>query len=68
MEEAILSLFVRVLLTAGGVVASWLVANDALNYPIVKMVAAIFLFVLGIGLAILWPKISAWFRREKSKP
>lgn len=58
-----LSLVVRGLLVVGGVVSSWFVAHDALNYEIVKMAAAILVFVLMVALATFWPVIWAWLRK-----
>lgn len=62
-----LSLFVRALLVLGGTVASWLVANDALNYAVVKMVAAMFIFVLMVGIAVYWHSFFDWIRKIAGK-
>lgn len=53
---------VRVLLIAGGLVASWFVARDALNFPIISFVGALFLFVCMVALLAFWPTIVKLFR------
>lgn len=55
-----LSLFVRGLLVVGGAVSGWFVAHDALNHEIVRMAAAILVFVLMVALATFWPAIWKW--------
>lgn len=62
-----LSLFVRILLIVGGSVASWFVANDALNYAVVKMIAAMFIFVLMIVIATYWHVIWKWVKEIVGK-
>lgn len=57
-----LSLFTRALLIAGGAIASWFVANDALNYEVIKMVVAIFIFVLMVAIATYWRSIWGWIK------
>ncbi len=40
-----MGLIARLLLIAGGLIASWFVARDALNLPVVSVVVAMLLFV-----------------------
>ncbi len=47
----------RVLLIAGGLIASWFVARDALNFPIVSFVVAMFLLVGLVALLAFWRTI-----------
>ncbi len=65
-----LGLFVRILLIAGGGIASWFVANDALNYEIVQFVAALLIFVLMAVLAafgpLIWGRIKAAYKKYQS--
>ena len=53
---------VRVLLIAGGLVASWFVARDALNFHVISFVAALSLFVCLVALLAFWPSIVQRFR------
>lgn len=62
-----MGLVVRVLLIAGGLVASWFVARDALNFPIMSFVAALFLFVFLVALLAFWPSIVQLFGRRSGK-
>jgi len=62
-----MGLVVRVLLIAGGLVASWFVARDALNFPIMSFVAALFLFVFLVALLAFWPTIVQLFVRRSGK-
>ena len=66
-----MGLFVRALLIAGGFVASWFVARDALNYPVVTFVAALLLLTCLVTLLAFWPTIVQLFRNliglDKSK-
>lgn len=57
-----LSLIVRLLLIGGGAIASWFVSNEALNYEVIQMVAAIFIFMFMAVLAAFWPIIFAWLK------
>ncbi len=67
-----LDIVVRGLLVAGGAITSWFVAHDALNYEIVRMAAAILIFVLMVALATFWRTIWDWvtrlFGRQQPKP
>lgn len=47
---------------AGGVVAGWFVAHDALNYEVLKFVAAMLIFMVMAVIAAFWPTILGWFR------
>ncbi len=53
---------VRALLIAGDLIASWFVARDALNFPIVSFVAGLFLFVVLVLLLAFWPTLVEFFR------
>jgi len=52
---------VRLLLIAGNLVASWFVARDALNFPVISFVAALFLFFSLVALLAFWPTIVRLF-------
>jgi len=52
----------RLMLIAGNLVASWFVARDALNFPVMSFVAALFLFVSLVALLAFWPTIARLFR------
>lgn len=57
-----IGLVARGLLMIGGVVAGWFVAHDALNYEVVKFVAAMLIFVVMAVLAAYGPDIWARIR------
>jgi hypothetical protein len=57
-----MGLIVRALLIAGGLVASWFVARDALNFPVVSFVAGMLLLVCFVALLAFWPTIVQRFR------
>lgn len=54
---------VRLLLIAADLVASWFVARDALNFPVVSFVAGMFLLVFLVVLLAFWPAIVQLFRK-----
>lgn len=60
---------VRILLVFAGVIASWFIAHDALNFGIVQMIVAIIVFVLFILIAAFLPTFKNWIedRVKKSK-
>lgn len=57
----------RLLLVISGSIASWFVARDALNFPIVQMVIAVVLFTLLIGIIAFWPELKNWLQRIRKK-
>lgn len=59
---------VRILLVVAGFIASWFVARDALNFDIVQMVVAIFLFTIIVAIAAFWDVLVNWLRRTDKKP
>ncbi len=54
---------VRALLIAGDLIASWFVARDAVNFPVISLVAGLLLFVCLVALLAFWPTIVRLFRR-----
>ena len=60
MLKWIVSLFLAV----AGVISTWFVASDALNFAIVQMVIAVILLTLVIGLIAFWSVIKEWFKRK----
>lgn len=52
-----MGLIARMLLIAGGIIAGWFVASDALNFPIVSFLIAMFLFVGLVALLAFWQTI-----------
>ncbi|MCC5015396.1 MULTISPECIES: hypothetical protein [unclassified Legionella] len=59
---------VRILLVVAGFIASWFVARDALNFDIVQMVVAIFLFTIIVAIAAFWDLLAKWFRHTDKRP
>jgi hypothetical protein len=53
---------VRVLLIAGDLIASWFVARNAINFPIISLAAFLFLFACLVALLIFWPTLIRHFR------
>ncbi len=53
-----ISLIARLLLLAGGAVASWLVARSDPSFSSVQMTAALVLFGLAVVAVAIWP--AAW--------
>lgn len=45
----------RIVLIVAGVVASWLVANDAAFFPTLQLATAVLLFVLIVLVIAFWP-------------
>ncbi len=63
--------FVRLLLMISGPIAGWFVSHEALNYPYIKMIVAIFLFTLFATVMAFWPKFAEWHfkcRKCSDKP
>ena len=54
---------VRLLLIAGDLIASWIVARNAVNFPIMSLAAALFLFACLVALLVFWPTIVKLFRK-----
>ncbi len=54
---------VRVLLIAGDLVAGWFVARNAINFPIISLAAALFLFACLVALVAFWPTVVRLFRK-----
>lgn len=57
----------RGFLIAGGVIAGWFVAPDANNFEVVRMVAAILLFVVFAAIAAFWPRLNRKVTRRTDK-
>ena len=54
---------VRMLLVIAGSITSWFVAHDALNFNIIQMVVAVFLFTLAVMIAAFWQELSDLIKR-----
>ena len=54
---------VRVLLIIAGLITSFFVARDALNFEIIQMVVALMLFTLFIVIITFWPRLKTAFER-----
>jgi len=54
---------VRALLIAGDLVAGWFVARNAVNFPIISLAAALFLFACLVALLVFWPSMVQLFRK-----
>lgn len=50
-----MSLIARIVLIAAGIIASWVVARDALNFSAVQGVIVLVLVGLAVLAAALWP-------------
>jgi len=59
--------FARVLLILAGFITSWFVARDALNFGIIQMLMAVFLFTLIVAIIAFWPTLKTWFIHIKKK-
>ncbi len=57
-----MGLIARLLLVVGGLIASWFVARDALNFPVVSALVAMFLFVGLVALLAFRQTIVRRFR------
>lgn len=53
-----ISWIVRFLMIAAGIVTSWFLAKDAVNFGIVQMMVALLLLALTVALVAFWP--SRW--------
>ena len=45
---------IRAVLIVAGIVASWFIAKDAVNFPIFQMVVALLLIVFVVAVLALW--------------
>ena len=45
----------RIVLAAGGLVASWFVARDAPNFTVIQGIAAMMIIAAVVAAAALWP-------------
>lgn len=59
---------VRCLLFAGGVVASWFVAEDTARYPIVSFVATMLIFTCLVALVAFWGPLRNWLLGRRRPP
>jgi hypothetical protein len=57
-EEGMISWIVRFLMIAAGVVTSWFVAKDAVNFGVIQMMVALMLLTLIVAVLAFWP--SRW--------
>lgn len=57
----------RILFVAAGLITSWFVAQDALNFTIIQMVISIFLFTLILILITFWQELSQWVKQIRAK-
>ncbi|MBX3709629.1 MAG: hypothetical protein KIT56_11445 [Gammaproteobacteria bacterium] len=55
----------RFLLVLAGFFTSLFVVRDTLNFEIIKMVIAVFLFTLIVAIAAFWPMLVSWFRGKR---
>ncbi|HZA91883.1 MAG TPA: hypothetical protein VE420_04590 [Gemmatimonadales bacterium] len=53
-----ISWIVRFLMIAAGVVTSWFVAKDAVNFGVIQMMVALMLLTLIVAVLAFWP--SRW--------
>lgn len=57
----------RILFAISGGIASFFVAKDALNFPIIQMVVSVILFTLLVFTLAFWPNLKAWYKRVKKR-
>jgi hypothetical protein len=57
-EEGMISWIVRFLMIAAGVVTSWFVAKDAVNFGVIQLMVALMLLTLIVAVLAFWP--SRW--------
>jgi len=60
-------LIARLLLIAGSLIGSWFFAQDALNFPIISFIIAMFLVVILIAILAFRQTIAGFFRRLLGK-
>lgn len=53
----------RVLIVLAGFITSWFVTRDTLNFNIIQMIVAMFLFTFAVAIAAFWPTIMDWIKR-----
>lgn len=58
---------VRFFMVLAGLIASILVAREAYNFEIAKMLVAIILFGLIVTVIIFWPQIKNIFKKKNKK-
>lgn len=54
---------VRILMVVAGSITSWFVTRDALNFNIIQMVIAVFLFTLAVLMVAFWQELSDLVKR-----
>ncbi|MCA0404319.1 MAG: hypothetical protein LCH30_11120 [Proteobacteria bacterium] len=57
----------RILFSFSGSIASFFVAKDALNFPIIQMVVSVLLFTILVFTIAFWPNLKAWYKRIRKK-
>lgn len=57
---------VRILLVVAGAITGLFVARDVHQFEIMRMMVAIFLFVLGVAAAAFWPAFMEWIERQRA--
>lgn len=57
---------VRLVLVVAGVIASWLIAEDAVKFPVVQMTVAVLIIVFGVMVAAFWWRL--WRRKTTNSP
>lgn len=55
---------VQILLIIAGVITSFFIARDALNFEIIQMVVAVLLFTIIVFIIAFWSNIKKFFRRK----
>lgn len=58
-----MGLVARIMLFLGGIVASFVVARDATNFPFISFVAAMLMFTGFVAVLAFWPYIVRCVRR-----
>jgi hypothetical protein len=59
-----MSLFVRFLFLAGGLIASWFIEADAPQYPIIQVIFGIIVVTVIVAILAFWKEIKRWLLTE----
>lgn len=54
--------FFQLLMILAGLITSWFVARDALNFDTIQMVVTVLLFTVMVLIIAFWPALKNWFR------
>ena len=58
----------RILIVLAGLLTSWFVARDALNFEVIQMLVAVILFTIVVAIIAFWPILKDWFKGLRVHP